>query len=315
MAQAELPRNIKEMVSQLRESVQAALSARESRIAVEMPIGFELGVEGERAKRKGSARVLTSADIERANRELARLFVGMFEGTGLAPLVLFPTEAEAAAAARLWASPDLEARVRALVPQSGVENAKPVGAARARGSGGGGGFGGGGFGSGGADKKGKGLNAEAPPLTLVPAAAEVVVVVAPYEAQLRAVREFCVEAGLDKLVVLLNARLEDEMEKTSASRRFFAHGGEGGFQTAYTFLTQPLGLNPREAEGKDVIKGDPLVLWRSYPGEWVFARKPAIGPPRSLLVRAGSEARPSVGEMRASLDAEPSGLLDRLLGG
>ena len=34
MAQAELPRNIKEMVSQLRESVQAALSARESRIAV-----------------------------------------------------------------------------------------------------------------------------------------------------------------------------------------------------------------------------------------------------------------------------------------
>jgi len=315
MAQTDMPRNVKEMVAQLRESVQASLSARESRIAVEMPLGFEFGVEGERAKRKGSARVLTTADISRSNRELARLFVGMFEGTGLVPLILFPTVAEAAAARKLWAAPGLEARVQALVPTAGdvsTATAKPTPAA-SRGSSGGG-FGGSGGGVGGGKKgKGKGTKnakAEAPPLTRVPAAAEVVVAVAPYEAQLEALRTFCDESGMDKLVILLNARVEDAAEKTAATRAFFEHAGEGGFQSAYTFVTQPLGVKASAA----APSGDPVVLWRSYPGEWVFARKPAIGPPRKLLVREGEEGRPDTSEMTAALEAEPSSLLG-LLGG
>ena len=42
---AALPRNLKEMIEQLRAAVQASLTARQSRIAVEMPVGFEYGVD------------------------------------------------------------------------------------------------------------------------------------------------------------------------------------------------------------------------------------------------------------------------------
>ena len=67
---ADLPRNLKEMVQQLKEAMQASLSGRQSRLAVEMPLGFEFGVEGEKAKRKGSTKVLTTDDVVRSDREV-----------------------------------------------------------------------------------------------------------------------------------------------------------------------------------------------------------------------------------------------------
>jgi hypothetical protein len=59
-----------------------------------------------------------------------------------------------------------------------------------------------------------------------------------------------------------------------------------------------------------------VVLWRAYPGSWVFARKPAIGPPRSLLTRDASEGRPETEELEAALEAERGGggLFDMLKG-
>ena len=308
----DLPRNVKEMMSQLRASVQGSLSARQSRLAVEMPIGFEFGVEGERAKRKGSTRMLSSADISRSDRELARIFVDMFEGTGLKPLILFASPSEAAAAQKLWDAPELEARVQALVGGSadGGDGRNSGGS----GTGGTGGFGGGGFGGSGsgsrkAKGKGKGkANSPPSPLTRVPAASEVVVAVAPGEVQLRLLREHCEASGLDKLVILLNARLEAEGEKTLGTRSYFEDGGDGGFQTSYAFLTQPLGV----ATTAKAPKGDPLVLWRAYPGEWVLARKPAIGAPRRLLTTA--ENRPPVAQLQAAAEAESPSLLGDLFG-
>ena len=44
-----------------------------------------------------------------APTELARIFVGMFEGTGLVPLIRVPKEAKAAK--ELWDAPGFEARV------------------------------------------------------------------------------------------------------------------------------------------------------------------------------------------------------------
>ena len=83
----------------------------------------------------------------------------MFEGTGLSPLVLFPSASDAAAAKKLWDTP--EARVQALVPEPARASAKPA-KAKKKPTGGGGGFG---------AKKGP---AGPAPLTRVPAAAEVV---------------------------------------------------------------------------------------------------------------------------------------------
>ena len=77
-----MPRDIKEVVNQMRASVQSALQARVSRIDVDLPIGAEFGVEQGGETRKRGAK-LTSADVARSDREVARLFVEMFEGTGL----------------------------------------------------------------------------------------------------------------------------------------------------------------------------------------------------------------------------------------
>lgn len=313
-----LPRNLKEVVAQIRESTQGALSARKSRLSVEMPVGFEFGMEGEKAKRKGGAKLLSSADIERSNREFARLFVGMFEGTGLVPLILFPAANEAAAAKKLWDAPGLEARVQALVPAGGgsyegggaaaaAPNVPKSSAAKA--AGGGGGFGGGATARSGKKGRAKGGSAKQAlrPLTRIPEGAEVVVAVAPLEAQLSVLRDYCDQSGMDKLVILLNPRLDTAGEKSAASRAYFADGGDGGFETAYAFVTQPLGV-----ESKATPDGDPLVLWRAYPGEWSLARKPTIGPPRALIV---GEDRPSLAAMEEAVAAERSaGLLGNLFG-
>ena len=286
-----------------------------------MPVGFEYGVEAEKAKRKGGAKLLGSDDVARSDRELARLFVGMFEGTGLKPLVLFASPSEANAAGKLWEAPGLEARVRALVGSDGDEAAAKAkrGAAAASpaaaSGGGGGGFGGGLGGGGGKGGKGgrggKGGKAKAPPappLAKVPPSTEVVLVVAPGEAQLGALREFCEASGMEKLVVLLNARLDDDLVVSAPTRGFFEEGGEGGFTTAFAFLTQPLGT---AAGAPKELGGDPIVLYRPYPEEWVFARKPSIGPPRNLLV---ADARPDAPALQAALDGAESGLLGGLFG-
>ena len=302
MAADKLPRNIKEMIDQLRASTQASLGARQSRLAVEMPVGMEFGVEGQKAKRKGKTKIIGSEDIIRSNRELARLFVGMFEGTGLVPLVLFPSDYEATAAKKMWDAPGLEASVKALVPLISDEavKVKTTPAAAKAGNGGGFGGGGGGFG-GGASKKGKKAKPPPPPLTRVPPKAEVVFAVSPGEAQLGALQEFCEASGMDQLVILLNARLYADAEAPPEACAYFEDGGDGGFETAFTFLTQPLGMSTAKPDG------DPIVLWRAYPDEWVFARKPAIGPPRSLLTREGEDGRPRLDELRDAVESEKTG--------
>ena len=109
-ARMAMPRTTKEMVDSLRASAQAGLQARISRMRVEMPDAFEFGVEGGKKKR---SKIVTADGIVRSDRELARLFVEMFAGTGLRPLVLFPEASHAEQARRKWAS-STEADIRAL---------------------------------------------------------------------------------------------------------------------------------------------------------------------------------------------------------
>ena len=142
----------------------------------------------------------------------------------------------------------------------------------------------------------------------MPSNAEVVLVVSPGEAQLGELQRFCEDAGMDQLVIMLNARLYADAEAPPSACEYFTDGGVGGFQTAFTFLTQPLGLSSKKPDG------DPLVLWRAYPGEWVFARKPAIGPPRTLLNRDGGDGRPSLDELNSAAEKDAGGLFGGMLG-
>ena len=66
------------MVDAMRASTQSALQARISRQLVEMPEGFEYGVEGTEQQRKQRAKRRTAPgeeDVARSDRELARLYV------------------------------------------------------------------------------------------------------------------------------------------------------------------------------------------------------------------------------------------------
>lgn len=290
VANAVLPRDIKEIINQLRGSVQAGLQARLSRIDVDLPIGADFGIESGEKRRKGG--MIGAEDVARSDRELARLFVEMFAGTGLKPLVVFSDEAQAKRAKELW--PGVEARVAALggaSPPSQPGKAKK--ASKKKSGGGGGGFG----------------AAAAPPtaapsrgLSAVPPATEVLFAVRPGPAQLDAIREFSEASGMDRLVVLLNARIGT----LPADYAPFAES----FTNAYTFVTDPTGATAAaQKEGGGAADATPAVLWRAYPDEWVVATKPKLGPPKQI---ASLSSRPSTETIDAAIEGArgSGGLLD-----
>ena len=79
------PKDVKEAVTRCRASVQEALGKRISRMDIEFPVGAKFGVEnGEKkqSQKKSSAGVaaLPTKDLlDTSDRELARLFVEMFQ--------------------------------------------------------------------------------------------------------------------------------------------------------------------------------------------------------------------------------------------
>eukprot|EP00967_Tisochrysis_lutea_P091474 scaffold131350_cov30-Tisochrysis_lutea.AAC.1 len=302
MSGTDLPRTPKAMVDQLREAVQTALSARQSRMRVMLPPGFDYGIESQRKGKQVSNKIV------RSDRELARLFVEMFQGTGLVPTVCFSNVDDASAATKLWG--DIEARTMALDPgaaQGSVKPAKGPNPTRAQSRG----AGGGGFGTAAPSPKGKSKK----PISKIPESAEVIFVVAPGPSQCEAVQSFCMAHGIDRLVVLLNARSLDEapmsvlddttVQLASATgvgtaevdqREYF----DTEFVDVYAFLTDPAGKST-----------DPAVLFKRSAAEpWSLVSKPKIGPPRQLL---SSDKRPSIAVMRAAIDEkEGEGLLGAL---
>lgn len=89
----QLPRDVKEAVSKCRKAVQSGLEQRLSRMYVEFPVGTKFGVEkGSGKSKKGSKLAsamkedlgsgLTVDLLETSDRELARLFVEMFQPVG-----------------------------------------------------------------------------------------------------------------------------------------------------------------------------------------------------------------------------------------
>jgi len=294
---ASLPRTNKELVDALRAAVQKALQERTSRMLVELPPGFDFGVEGK--EKKGA---LTEERVQRSDRSLARLFVEMFDGTGLVPLVVFPTPEELEVARRKWGK--TEAKVKALVGRStavsssGAEPRGKKGKAQARKPAG--------FG---APPTAKASTKVPAALTSVPPATEVLFVVAPGSSQLAAVRSFCDSVGMDRLVVLLNPRsLASSADDVGSDLRSY-FGDE--FEVAYAFIPNPL-ASGGDGDADKAGDKDPVVLWRAFPTEWVLASKPSIGPPRTIL---SSKARPTTDEMQAALDKEsrgPAGVLETL---
>ena len=93
-----VPRDIKETTAQLKQSVQAALQGRQSRMEIEMPIAAKFAVE---SGPLGKGRLPA---MERSDRELARLFVEMFDPIGESVVLVFNENRLAKEAKRKWAT-------------------------------------------------------------------------------------------------------------------------------------------------------------------------------------------------------------------
>lgn len=108
IAAAHPPRRIAAVAKDLQDALQRSLQSRVSRIGVRLPTGARLGME---KRPDGDAE---SLDVRRlaGDRELARVLLAMFEGTGLNALVAFASESECESAVKLW-GPSVSSSVEA----------------------------------------------------------------------------------------------------------------------------------------------------------------------------------------------------------
>ena len=275
----QLPKDVKDAISKCRGAVQKALESRLSRMDVEMPVGANFGVEKKKSssKRKSSLASLTDGDstaageegltmekLDTSNRELARLFVEMFQPLGGSHIsAVFNDEYLADEARKLW-NGDLSAECNILAIDRKGKRSR-------------GGLMGGG-GKKGKKKKSMGFAAKmseemeedgssSGPFVL-PKDTEVALFVAPGPKELIAIERICNEVGMGTCVILLNARLSRvEKYASDEARALFESFEQVWF----------LGAAPQE-------EAPGCLMHRSYPGKWVLARKPQVGQPKTIMI-------------------------------
>lgn len=272
-SQPTLPRNVKDAVTACRSSVQEALGQRLSRMAIEFPVGTKFGVEAVPDNKKTSTDTAapTRDDFLRSDRELARLFVDMFQPVGGENIaVVFADMEQAEAASNKWRS-DATAQCRI----SSLDGKKKRKAA--------------------AKKKTKGFAAklaaeigdddESGPFRLTENT-EVALFVAPSTAkELATIERICHDVGMGTLVILLNARIGtiDSFPTPTAETLY-----KQGFESVFCLSAADQAAAPN------------CLLYRAFPGPWSLARKPRVGQPKPLLTM---DARPTVEEYRAAHEA------------
>ena len=291
-----LPRDVKDAVSKCRAATQEALKNRISRMDVEFPVGTKFGVEKDAvSKKKKSNKLLpnnkkttttttnsnvieggpTREQLDLSDRELARLFVEMFQPVGVENIVVaFTDQRLADQAKRKWKDDTSSSSCRILAlnrrrmdkkkAMAAAKKNKPKGFAAklaaevdddtaASGGGGGGG-----------------------PFQL-PETCEVALFVAPGPKELIVIEKICNQVGMGTLVILLNARLsllqqQEQQQKvtifgTKATEQLFTQD----FESIFCLSAAPQEEAPN------------CLLYRAYPNDWILARKPKVGPPKPIL--------------------------------
>ena len=315
----ELPRDVKEAVSKCRQATQDALQKRLSRIFAEFPVGTDFGIEkktklkggGRRRRQDADAdiddnsgsgkRTPTQATLDRSDRELARLFVEMFQPVGGDNIaVAFVDDSLADVAKTKWKN-DAGASCRVLAmnrrPGSTKKKKKKKVLTNSRG-----------FaakleaeiGSNDDDNNGSGNNKGG--IFQLPTTTEVALFVAPGPKELIVIEKICTSVGMGTLVVLLNARL-DKVTKygTTAAEELFTKEFEPVFS---------LGAASQESAPS-------CLLYRAYPGDWVLARKTNVGRPKTILSQTqkptNSECQKSFEELEITdLEKNVEGVVDNV---
>jgi hypothetical protein len=270
-----LPSDIKGLVDELRVSTQTALSARVSRIDIELPLGMGL-MSGDKSK-----------DVHVGSRELARIFCEMFAELKATTVVAFNAEPLAKAAQQEWGKA-VSAKCITLVAPSPADMPKAVPAS--------------GFGvtktPAKAVKPGKTVASGG-----VPAGTDIVFAVGPFDERgYRALETISRRFDQSVLVVLLNAHLDyAEPFASAAQRDYFAQT----FERVFCF--RPLVTGGERSEE--------LLVYKAFPDGWTLARVRTAGAPQPIaeqptpfaredieraLERAGpAEPKPAAGPIEA----------------
>jgi Domain of unknown function (DUF1995) len=271
----QLPRDVKDAVSRCREATQAALQDRISRMDIEFPVGTKFSIEkaGNSKKRKGintDDNKPTKDDFDRSDRELARIFVEMFQPVGGDNLIVTFSDEELARAAKNQWSGDATAaaQIVSMNRRKSLKKTKkspPMGFAATL-----------------AAEVDDEVD-ESGPFRL-PSNTEVAMFVAPGPKELLTIKGICENVGMGTLVILLNARL-------STINNFGSSTGEVLFRKEFQSVFSLAAANQASAPG--------CLLHRTYGKNWILARKPKVGPPETILVQ---EMKPTDEECRFALD-------------
>jgi hypothetical protein len=122
---------------------------------------------------------------------------------------------------------------------------------------------------------------------------EVALFVAPGPKELVVIEKICKEVGMGTLVILLNARLSKIKNfGTDAAKTLFTEEFESVFCLS--------------AAAQEVAPD--CLLYRGYPGDWIMARKPKVGQPKPLLVQ---NQKPTIDECQKAYESLELGDLER----
>lgn len=284
-----LPRDVKDAVSKCREAIQAGLTNRISRMYVEMPVGTKFGVESKQNKSNNkkpksmsdSENGSISRDtFETSDREFARLILEMF----LVPLggnaisIIFMEDRLATLAKKQWSIPDCQ--ITSL-----ISNKKSKANNKTKNK-----------------KKNKGFAAimeaelnqdssssssSSGPFRL-PESCELAIFVAPSTPkQFLQIERICSDVGMGTLIILLNARsilTSSFSYPTESAKTLFQQDFESTFHLS--------------AAPQDVSPG--CLIYRAFPKDWVLARKPKVGTPKTIL---SQEQRPTKEDCQVAYDS------------
>ena len=266
-----------------------------------MPVGAKYGVEKTPKRKKGSSGAggdlqeggPTLEVLETSDRELARLFVEMFQPLGGENIAVVFNEAYQAEAAKKRWKGDSSARSNVLTlgrrkggaaGKGGASGKKKKTKSK-------------GFAAKLAEEMGddKSLSSSGP--FRLPDKTEVAIFVTPGPKELVIIEKICNEVGMGTLVILLNARLSRiDNFGTEATRELFLNEFESVFHLS----------------SADQAVAPGCLLHRAYPGDWTIARKPKVGQP---VVLGSSTDRPTTSDYEKAYESIEVDALEKTVDG
>ncbi len=319
--QQQLPKDVKEAVSKCRAAVQKGLENKLSRMDIEFPVGTKFGVEKKGSTKKTrsggklanaladddstSSSGVTRDMLDTSDRELARLFVEMFQPLGGEHIsVIFHDSNLADVAKQSWKN-DASAQCQVFGLNRSKKSKKTLKFKNSKGMGMGMGMGS----SNGGSKKNMGrkskkvafatkMNEEfdsqnSGPFQL-PNGCELAIFISPTVKDLNTIQSICDQVGMGTLVILLNARLSLIDNFGSEETRTFY---ENEFESIFY-----LSIASQEA-------APGCLMHRAYPHPWMVARKPKVGNPKTI---ATFESKPTEEECKVAYESIEVGEMERM---